>query len=414
MVLLLDQVPAGGLSWEQLSRSGYAVRWGLREVGLLLVVLALSWLRAARTRVRNLVLAAGAVTAAVGTALLGHAGADTGAGSTRILATAVHLLAMLSWVGGVACLALLLGPVSRGDIGDRDLRRLLHAFGRPAAVCLGLGVATGLYLTSSVVVSVDAALGTTYGRALLLKLGLVGVMVLLAAVNHRRLRGRHDLDLPRRGVICEASIALAVLGATAVLTSAQPATESVFLTPPTATTGPVSGDAADLHLTVDVAPNHPGVNVVSIDVFDTRRPAPSQVTAVELRVDGTTLRAVALGDGRWTVAGLELSPGRRTLAVSVERPGLDQAELRVPWTIGSGAGNRRTVVSTTSLRTPLRGLAALALVPWLFVLLRAHRSAGSRRRWPRPRVSPPRRSSPPNAGPRPRTEASLRDRSPVP
>jgi copper transport protein len=414
VALLLDQVLAGGLSWEQLGRSGYALRWGLRETGLLLVVLALWWLRDVRTRVRSLVLAAGAVTAAVGTALLGHAGADTGAGSTRVVATAVHLLAMLSWVGGVACLALLLGPRSLRNDGDRDLRRLLHAFGGPAAACLGLGVATGLYLASSVVVSVDAALVTTYGRTLLLKVGLVVVMVLVAVVNHRRLRGRHDLDLPRRGVLGEATIAVAVLGATAVLTSAQPATESVFLTPPAATTGPLSGEAADLHVALDVAPNRPGVNVVSIDVFDTRRPAPSQVTGVELRVDGTTLPAVALGDGRWTVADLELTTGRRTLTVSVERPGLEQAELRVPWTIGAGAGTHRTVVSTTSLRTPLRGLAAIALVPWLLILLRTPRPGSWRQRRSRPRVSSPRRSSPPSGGPRPRTGASLRDRSPVP
>ena len=405
-LLVADQVLAGGLSWHDLSASGYVARWGVRELGLLVLLIALLW---SRGRPRGALVLLGASAAALGTALLGHAGADPGTAYTRVLATAVHLLAMLTWVGGVLCLAVLLRPVaSRPGHGELAARAVLRGFGRPAATLLGLGVATGVYLSSATVVSVDAALGTTYGRALVLKVGLAAAMVLLAWGNHRRLRGRHDLDLPRRGVLTEALTAVLVLGATAVLTSAQPATESVFLTPPAVTAGPVSGDVADLHVAVDVAPNRPGVNVVSIDVFDTRRPAPSKVTAVHLTVDGMTLAAVPLGDGRWTVADVDLAAGRRELVVTATRPGLRDEAWGRPWTLGAGRGARTPVVSTAALRGPLRGLAGLVLAVWLVALL------VTRRRGPASRTASSNEVSRPTADPRPRTEAPLRDRSPAP
>ena len=404
VVLMVDQVLAGGLSWSAVTGSGYAARWGVREVGLLVVALALV---STRSRPRGLALVLGAATAAIGSALLGHAGADPGTAYTRVLATAVHLLAMLTWTGGVLCLAVLLAPTARGGTRELEVRTLLRRFGRPAGACLGVGVATGLYLSSSTVASVDAALRTTYGRTLLVKVTLVAVMVLAAVLNHRRLRGPHDLDLPRRSVLAEATTAVLVLGATALLTSAQPATESLFLTPPTGTTGPLSSDVADLHVSVDVAPNLPGVNVVSIDVFDTRRPAPSQVTAVAVTIDGVATSAAPLGDGRWTVAGVDLSAGTRSLRVTATRPGLPNASTSTSWITGPGVGAPATLVSTDPVRTPLRGLAALALAACLVALLRTRptgRVAGGVNRARRRPVLPP----------RPRDEGNHRNRSPVP
>jgi copper transport protein len=407
LALMADQLLAGGLSWSELTGSGYAERWSLREAGLLLVVLGVA---STRSRARGPALVLGAMAAAAGSALLGHAGADPGSAYTRVIATSVHLLAMLTWSGGVLCLVVLLVPAKIRRAGQLEVRALLRAFGGPAATCLGLGVATGLYLSSSTVVSVDAALRTTYGRTLLIKVALVAVMVLLALANHRRLRGRHDLDLPRRGVLAEATAAVLVLGATAFLTSAQPATESLFLTPPVTTTGPVSGDVADLHVAVDVAPNLPGVNVVSIDVFDTRRPAPSQVTAVALTIDGVATSAAPLGDGRWTVAGVDLSAGTRSLRVTATRPGLPGASIDTSWTVGSGSGGYQPVVSTAPVRAPLRVLAALVLTIWLLglVVLRQRRRNG-----PDADGSGVSRDLP---GPRPRrrSEEPLPNRSPAP
>ncbi len=408
LALMADEALASGLSWNDLVQSGYAARWSVREAGLVILLVAVV---SRGSRARGSLLVVGTAAACVGSALLGHAGADAGAAYTRVAATALHLGAMLTWAGAVLCLALVVRATARhGSRFDLEVRVLLRRFARPAVTCLGIGVATGLYLSSSTVVSVDAALLTTYGRTLMVKLALVAVMVLLAWSNHRRLRGRHDLELPDRGVLAEAVTAVLVLAATAVLTSAQPATEPVFLTPPAATAGPVSGDVDDLHMALGVEPNRPGVNVVSVDVFDTRRPAPSRVTAVDVVVDGTTFPASPLGDGRWTVAGVDLSAGPRLLGVTVHRPGLSDAALHTRWTVGTGLGARRPLVSTLPLRGPLRGLAGLALLGLVASLLVISTRPGRTIVRGRPADEVNDRSS----GPRPRSQASLQDRSPVP
>jgi copper transport protein len=337
---------------------------------------------------------AGALLASLGGAMLGHAGADPGAGYTRVVVTAVHLLAVLTWVGGVLALAVaILGRRGRrGD--DLGALHLLRRFGAPAVVLLGVGVASGVYLASATVASVDAALATTYGRTLLVKLGLVGVMATLALLNHRRLHGPHDLDVPVRGVRAEAAAAVLLLAATAVLTSAQPATEPEFRPQPQATQGPVGGRADDLQIGLDVSPGVAGLNVVSVTVFDTRRPAPGQVTGVAIDVgDGALVEATPLGDGRWSISGVDLPPGARTLAVSVTRPGLSAASLRTPWTIGAGGAARHTLVSVAPLTWTLRGLAlALALAGAVGLLVGVRRTRAAR---PGAVTDPaPRRSSP--------------------
>ena len=69
-------------------------------------------------------------------------------------------------------------------------RSVLRAFGPPAAGCVGVMVVTGVYLSSEVIGSVDAALFTTYGRTLLLKVTLAVVAGSLALVNTLRLHRR--------------------------------------------------------------------------------------------------------------------------------------------------------------------------------------------------------------------------------
>ena len=142
-------------------------------------------------------------------------------------------------------------------------------------------VVTGVYLSSEVVGSVDAALLTVYGRTLLLKLAVAGVAGALALVNTVRLRRRGPRSTPRRTVLAEALAALGVLALAAVLTSGQPAMEPQLVRSTTrAADGLVDRKVADLQETVSIRPNRPGPNVVLVDVFNTRRPAPSPVRQV--------------------------------------------------------------------------------------------------------------------------------------
>jgi putative copper export protein len=65
---------------------------------------------------------------------------------------------------------------------------VLRTFGAAAATCVGVLAVTGLYLSSTVVGSVDAALLAVYGRVLVLQVTFVGVAALLGPTHHPRLR----------------------------------------------------------------------------------------------------------------------------------------------------------------------------------------------------------------------------------
>ncbi|MDX6300773.1 MAG: copper transport protein, partial [Nocardioidaceae bacterium] len=338
-------------------------RWGVREAGLVLLLLATVGYRRTQTRRRTAVpVVAGATLAAVGAALLGHAGTGRQVDLLRVLATAVHLVAALTWAGAVLCLAIVI-------VGSRVSRRLpalplrvaVRGFAAPAGCCVGVAVVTGVYLASHVVVSLDAAVTTVYGRMLLLKLALVGAAGALALANHRRVRRSDDFRLPRRTVAAEAAVAVLVVLATAVLTNGQPATEPQLVDAgPRPTSGPLSGQVQDLQESVDVRPNRPGPAVLLVDAFDTRRPAPEPVTAVTVRLgDGREVAAVPLGEGHWSAPVQDLAAGRNPMQVRVTRGASRTVTAGYTWTTGPAGSRPTAVLSRAPMSTLLTGLSAL-------------------------------------------------------
>ena len=227
LVLLVTQLALGGTRALPLLWSSYGLRWGLRELGLLVLLGAtLARPRLPRPAAGWAPLAAGAALACVGTALLGHSGTGRSPDPTRVLASAAHLGAAATWAGCLVVLAVALAPQLRRDAAPREsARAVLQRFGPPATVCVAVMVVTGVYLSSEVVGSVDAAISTIYGRTLLLKVALAAVAGALALVNTVRLRRRSRRSTPRRTVLAEATAAVGVLALAAVLTSGQPAME---------------------------------------------------------------------------------------------------------------------------------------------------------------------------------------------
>ncbi len=382
VLLLTEQLVAGGLSPDALLSSAYGTRWAVREAGLLALVLA-GWcaVRRVAPRARRLLLVAGAACATAGTALLGHAGAGTRLDPTRVVATAAHLAAALTWAGAVAVLALaVVLPGWRRPGGTVQLRAALRRFGLPAAACVTVMVVTGVLLASDVVGSVDAALRTFYGRTMLVKLALAGAAGLSAVANHRHVRGARDLDLPRRTVGAEALLVLGVLAATAVLTSSQPATEHQLVRDAdVASPGPVAGQVGDLQESAGLRPNRPGRNVAIVDVFDTRRPAPAPILGVDVAI-GTAapVAAAPLSDGHWSAPVSDVASGGTRLTVTVHRQGVPDVVSHQRWVVGADPGaTLPAVVSTAPVRSPLRllagALAVLCLLGWATAL-------GARRR----------------------------------
>jgi len=395
LVLPVTESVTGGLSLRQIAETSYGSRWGIREAGLLLLLLATwasrraasrraaSW-RSASGRRMAVVLGAGAGLASVGAALLGHAGAGRHLDLLRVAATAAHLVAALTWVGALACLALVLVMSRlRPGIPALPLREALRGFAVPAGCCVAVAVVTGVYLASHVVVSLDAAVTTIYGRTLLLKLLLAGAAGALALANHRRLRRSQDYRLPRRTVVAEAAVGALLVLVTAVLTNGQPATEPQLVDAgPRPTAGPLNRQVADLQESVDVRPNRPGPTVVLVDAFDTRRPAPEPVTAVTVRLGhGRPVAAVPLGDGHWSAPVRDVAAGTSRVHVTVTRGGAGAVSAGYRWTTDPAESRPSTVVSRAPIRDVLTGLSALLAVVlplgWALLRLRRRRGEGA-------------------------------------
>jgi copper transport protein len=380
VILLGSQLATSGAATAQLMWSSYGVRWGVREAGLLLLVLsATARGHSLRTMTGRLLLGTGAAMACGGTALLGHSGAGAAPNITRIVAAATHLGTAATWSGclGILAVVLILGlrsGTTSSDLADSVLRR----FGPPAAVCIGAMVVTGVYLSSKVIGSVDAALVTVYGRTLLLKLALTGVAGSLALVNTWRLHGRSHLRAPRRTVVAEAVAALGVLALAAVLTSGQPAMEPQLVRSAIVASTVVDGAVADLQETVSISPNRPGDSVVLIDVLDTRRPSPGPVRDVFVSFltssgRGEPLRAEQLSRGRWSLATRLGEAGPIQVQVLVRRGGLPEATRDFAWNVGDGQVHTRPAIVSTS---PVGGILEraagvfLALVVVIWVTIR--------------------------------------------
>lgn len=186
-----------------------------------------------------------AALALLGLAATGHAAAVSSPYYSSLMAAWLHYVAAAVWVGGLFYCALLLFPATAGgEIRERAqaLVALLGGF-TPYVLLAGFVLAvTGLlraevHLPDLSPAGLTAALGTTYGRALLVKVGLVGLMAGIGIIHsfrqRRRVRDllargadreevRPPLRLWQRLLSLETGVALLLLLSVAVLTSSPP------------------------------------------------------------------------------------------------------------------------------------------------------------------------------------------------
>jgi copper transport protein len=358
--LALDLAGSGDARWT--ASGSYVVRWGVREAGLVLLLAALLGRRGivGRTPSRSAFLA-GACLVAAGTAALGHAA--TGDQPVRVIATALHLTAALTWAGSVACLGIALLRAHRA-LPRPSVLAALRRFARPAAACLAVTAVTGVFLASDTIGSVDAALRTTYGRSFLLKLLLVVLASVLALVNHRRLRRRSQTRVPTRSVAIEGLVAVLIVLVASVVVSGQPATEPQLVDHgPAATVGPLAGRFADLQESFDLRPNRPGDATAVVSVFDTRRPSPGPVTAVSVRL-GTDhpVPASVVSDGTWAARLPGLAEGPVGIEVRVTRAGAPTVTAHYSWSVARASRPEPRLVSRAPLHTVLRWVALMLAV----------------------------------------------------
>jgi len=218
------QLPIADLPYADLQPFAEKTRFGIAFLamtlgfGIVSALLLVAWiLDRLELRWPALVLSVALVS---GLSLSGHQGTEPN--STRLTEAAdwLHLVAASVWVGGLVSLAFLVWPLAP------SLRRAAFlGFARLATVLVGAMVLAGAYLALVRLPEPSDLWETVYGRFLLVKLAIVAIALTWGAVHHLVVRPRLAAGREpavRRSLVGEATVALVVLLAAAVLTNVAP------------------------------------------------------------------------------------------------------------------------------------------------------------------------------------------------
>ncbi|MCW2986690.1 MAG: copper resistance protein CopC, partial [Conexibacter sp.] len=262
-------------------------------------------------------------------------------------ANVIHVTAMSAWLGGlVALLACLPAATRRLEGADRTrlLAGGLARFSPIALACVIALIATGVVQALIQIDAFSELWNTPYGRAVLVKIGLILGLVGLGALNRRRtvprLRRLAEQGatpggaglLLRRTLRTEVAAIAVVLTVTGALAGYAPAK--------TTATGPVqvTSTVGPAQLSLDVDPAQVGANDIHIYLLDPRTGAQYARTK-QLTVTATLpakgigpldLQVQDTGPGHYTIPAAILgAPGTWTLDLVARVSDFDQYERRV-------------------------------------------------------------------------------------
>lgn len=260
--------------------------------------------------------------------LAGHAAAS---GALAIGAAWAHTLAMALWLGGLPGLLAALLAVHRQRGASVPLGALVRRFSILAIGAVAVLSLSGLCAAIIHLGDPQRLIDTSYGRALLLKLGIFLAILALGGLHLLVVQPRIGAGGPwagrfQRTLAAEIGLGLALLLATAALTSSPPAgtawaAQQQLGQRAAARSGPVD-------MVLWVAPGVTGDNLLALDVRDPRDGGPTEVL---LRMQMPDMRMGILEeelapaqDGRYQLRGSHLTmAGRWELEAIVRRPGLD-------------------------------------------------------------------------------------------
>ena len=221
--------------------------------------------------------------------LTGHNAAASQGAFVAVAIDWLHLAAMAAWLGGLVPLVIAVRAARRTPKQALALGPVAARFSRLAMTCVALLTATGIYSYMLQVNNLDLLAATTYGRALAVKLGLFGLLILLGVLNARilvpRLRALGNRLAGAFGwsVRAELIVGALVLLAVGVMTSIAP---SVVSWEQHERLGVVQATTVDdVDLTLRVAPAQIGDNEFAVDVADKRPGAAGKPAKVLLRFD---------------------------------------------------------------------------------------------------------------------------------
>jgi copper transport protein len=267
-----------------------------------------------------------------------HGAAEAQGAALAITLDWLHIAAMIAWLGGLLPLLLAIRAARRTPDQALPLAILIPRFSWVAAPCVVLLTLTGIYSYYLHINQLDLLAATTYGRALLVKLGLFGLLFLLGALNLALLSPRLKRSGNRlarafgRSVRVELLAGALLLLAVGVMTSVAPSTTAWEAhqrlgLEQQATEGGVT-------LVLRVAPAQIGDNEWAVDVTDPRPGAQAAPAKVLLRFDmlGMTMGKLqtdtqTTDKERYTARGSFTSMGGRWhVEVVLRRAGFDDID----------------------------------------------------------------------------------------
>ncbi len=172
-----------------LGQTRYGHLW-LARIGLIvalgLVLAACGWWFTKRRQVEGIAAWVAVAALPIPFSLIAHASAQTSGRMFSVIADVIHLAAASIWAGGIAILVFVLLPGLRPMTSDDRrtvLRSVLPRFSTMALICMATIGLTGFYAGWLHVGNWAALTSTDYGRALIVKLALLAVILILAGVN---------------------------------------------------------------------------------------------------------------------------------------------------------------------------------------------------------------------------------------
>ena len=197
--------------------------WSLQVVGAIVAGLGFLALRGARSWGWPLV-GLGALALAITPALSGHAASAPRLIPIAVAADTLHVIGAGGWLGSLLFVLVIGIPAAMAlDDGYRGpaVAKLVNAFSPTALLFAGLAGATGVFAAWVHLEELPNLWGTTYGRVLLLKLGVLSVVAGTGAYNWLRVRpalgGPEGAARIRRSSTIELVVGVLVLLVTAVL-----------------------------------------------------------------------------------------------------------------------------------------------------------------------------------------------------
>lgn len=374
-----------------LSHGRFATLWWARLglVTLALAIVSVRGLHAGSARI-----ALGAVALALLTSSLNsHSAALVSGAYLAVSADWLHFMAVGSWIGGLFSLVFVLETVVRASERRADAVRAqaVARFSALAVIAVVVITATGTFQAWLQVGSWDGLLQTLYGLSIVAKVGLMLLMLVLAAFNLLIVKPRLAGGLSSGGlsqmsalarrfgfsVRGELAVGVVVLAVAAILSGSPPAREQIAQRSGSEVlNGPVDKtvNANGLQARITITPNVLGINRLAVELPGTEAAQVERVQLTltyldsELGSQPLVLPQVADGSPRWEATTALLSQaGTWQAEMLVRRAAQDDARTALRFLVAAPGGG----LQTRSIAATAYPLLPSPLVSLAYVLIAA-------------------------------------------